>query len=323
MIHINKRVMKSINQAVEEREALDISYAEMPCGAHLLDFGITVKGTWESALLFTRLTIGDLGTVTLGRWELDENYSFSCIDLFVSHPLIACLGSQIAGWQLSDGEFATIGSGPARAVAAVASDPYLAMTPYRDTDAADVVLCIQDTRLPTDALALSVAQACGVTPEHVYIAIAPSACIVGSVQVAARMLEQCCHKMYEHGFAVSQIVHCRGRAPIAPVCNDEIIAMGRINDAILYGGEAEFWVDAADDALHTIADSLVSCSSSPEYGKSFGQIFTESGKNFYHIDHEVHSIAVIQLHSVRTGLSVRVGEINREVLKKSFLTGIM
>ena len=41
---------------------------------------------------------------------------------------------------------------------------------------------------------LWVAEACKVKPEDVYLLVAPSACIVGSIQVAARMLEQVCHK---------------------------------------------------------------------------------------------------------------------------------
>ena len=195
MISINERAVQCAKTAIKNREIWDIGYSRMDCGAHVLDFGIGVKGSWESALMFTRLTLGDMGTVSLESWKLQDAIRLGAVHLFVSEPLIACLGSQIAGWQLSDGEFATIGSGPARAAAAVASDPYLAMTPYRDFGAQEVVLCIQDTRFPTEALAKAVAEACKVAPEKLYLAVAPSACIVGSVQVAARMLEQCCHKM--------------------------------------------------------------------------------------------------------------------------------
>jgi methenyltetrahydromethanopterin cyclohydrolase len=321
MIHINARAAALAQTAIADREVLGIGYRQLACGAHLLDFGLEVKGSWEAALIFTRLTLGDLGTLQLGRWELDRTSSCSCVDLFISEPLIACLASQIAGWQLSDGEFATIGSGPARAAAVMASDQYLDMTPYRDPDPGAAVLCIQDTRYPSEQMAEHIAEACSVDCSDLYLAIAPSNCITGSVQVAARMLEQCCHKMREHGFDVAGVEHCRGRAPIAPVCADEITAMGRINDAILYGGEAEFWVDSTDEQLQRIAPQLVSSTSSPEYGIPFKQIFEKAGRNFYAIDHEVHSIAMITLHNTRTGNSVTAGEINRSVLKKSFLTG--
>ena len=321
MIHINERAAALAKKAIADKEVLGIEYQTMACGAHLLDFGLAVKGSWEAAAIFTRLTLGDLGTLQFGRWALDEEHAFSCVDLFISEPLIACLASQIAGWQLSDGQFATIGSGPARAAADMPNDRYLDMTQYRDLHPKHAVLCIQDTRMPSDEMAQLIAKSCNVDCSNLYIALSPSNCITGSVQVAARMLEQCCHKMHENHFDVSMIEHCWGRAPIAPVCKDEITAMGRINDAILYGGEAEFWVDSSDEEIHAIADKLVSSTSSPQYGTPFKIIFENAGKNFYAIDHEVHSIAKIKLHSTRTGNSVTAGEINSQVIKKSFLTG--
>jgi methenyltetrahydromethanopterin cyclohydrolase len=320
VIQINKRAVRLAKEAIQEADTLNIAVHTLPSGATLLDFGVEVSGSWEAALIFSRLTLGDMGTLQLGRWELDDDYAFACVDLHISQPLIACLGSQIAGWQLGDGEFATIGSGPARSVAALEKDRYMQMTPYRDVGATEVLLCLQDTRLPHDSIALEVAAACNVLPNQVYLAIAPSACITGSVQVAARMLEQCCHKMYGHAFDVAQVLHCRGRAPVAPVVLDEVKAMGRINDAILYAGEAEFWVDCSDEAIENVIERLVSKTSSPLYGVPFGTIFEQAGRNFYEIDHEVHSIAVIQIHNVRSGNSFRAGEIHREVIRESFLS---
>jgi methenyltetrahydromethanopterin cyclohydrolase len=304
---------------MEDREALDIGVHQLDCGATVLDFGIQVKGSWESAELFTRISLGDMGRMSYGTWPLDSQTSLASVELLVSQPLIACLGSQIAGWQLGTGEFATIGSGPARAVAAVSTDPYLAMTPYRDS-AAEVVLCIQDTRLPGDAIALEVAAKCKLAPDKVFLVVAPSACLVGSVQVAARMIEQCCHKMFAHGFEVTQVTNSRGRAPVAPVCTDEVKAIGRINDAILYAGEAEFWVDAPDADIEKVVPQLVSVSSSPEYGVPFADIFERAGRNFYNIDHEIHSIARIHLHSIRSGRCYSAGELNMDLIRTSFLS---
>lgn len=320
MIRINQRAVRLAQYVLEHQEVLGTASHRLECGAWVLDFGIHVPGTWEAAEIFTRLTLGDLGKVNLGTWRLDDQHTFAGVELFISDPQVACLGSQIAGWQLGDGEFATIGSGPARAAAVVEHDPYMKMTSYRDTYVDDgVVLCIQDTRLPGDEVASAVAEACGVGPEKVYLAAAPSASVTGSVQVAARMLEQCCHKMYTHGFSVSRAAFCRGRAPAAPVVFDEVKAMGRINDALLYAAEAEFWLDADDDEIRRLAPCLVSKTSSPCYGTPFGKIFEESGRNFYAIDHEVHSVAVVRLHSLRTGMSFQEGEIHSGVIEESFL----
>jgi hypothetical protein len=69
------------------------------------------------------------------------------------------------------------------------------------------------------------------------------------------MVEEVCHKMHEKGFDVSKVINARGRTPIAPLVLDEVKAIGRINDAILYGGDAEFWVDATDEEIAAVMKS--------------------------------------------------------------------
>lgn len=315
---INQLSMQVVKEIIARQSDIGVKVVKLPCGTILIDMGLYAKGSFEAGVLFTRASLGDMATVNLGTWKLDESYSFGSVELFVTEPLIACLGAQIAGWQLGKGEFATIGSGPARAQAVIPTDIYLDMTPYRD-QYQEVVLCIQGVRYPDDAIALEVARACKVTPENVYLLLAPSASIVGSIQVAARMVEQVCHKMHEKGFEVSRVVTARGVAPIAPLVMDEVKAIGRINDAILYGGEAEFWVDAEDDEIVALVTRLVSKTSSPYYPALFGEVFEKVGRDFYKIDHDFHSIAKIQIHNVKTGKSLAAGEINRDVIRKSFL----
>jgi len=316
---INKLAMKVVREIIEREEEIGAKVIKMPCGATLIDMGLKVKGSNEAGVLFTRVTLGDMATINLSSWKLNDDYSFGAVDLFVTEPLIACLASQIAGWQLGTGEFATIGSGPARAQAVIASDYYLEMTPYRDRND-EVVLCIQDIRYTDNSIALEVAAACKVPPENVYLLIAPSASIAGGIQVSARMVEEVCHKMHAKGFEVSKVVNARGRTPIAPLVTDEVKAIGRINDAILYGGEAEFWVDAEDEEISSVIEKLVSKTSSPYYPELFADVFERAGRNFYKIDHDFHSIAKLQIHNVRTGSSFVAGEINYDVIRKSFLS---
>jgi methenyltetrahydromethanopterin cyclohydrolase len=315
---INKLAVKVVKEIIAREDELGVKVIKMECGATLIDMGLHAKGSYEAGILFTRVTLGDIGTVKLGSWRLDDTYSFSAVELFVTEPLVACLGSQIAGWQLGEGEFATIGSGPARAQAVIPTDFYLDMTPYRDRND-EVALCIQDIRYPGEAIALEVARACKVEPQNVYLLLAPSASIVGSIQVSARMLEEVCHKMNAKGFDVAKVVNARGITPIAPLVNDEVKAMGRINDAILYGGEAEFWVDASDEEIGGVIEKLVSKTSSPYYPELFADVFERAGRDFYKIDHDFHCIAKLQIHNVRTGSSFVAGEINYDVIRKSFL----
>ena len=125
--------------------------------------------------------------------------------------------------------------------------------------------------------------------------------------------------MHEKGFDVSKVINARGRTPIAPLVLDEVKAIGRINDAILYGGDAEFWVDAADEEIAAVIEKLVSKTSSPYYPELFGVVFERAGRDFYQIDHDFHSIAKLQIHNVRTGRSFVAGEINFDVIRESFL----
>ena len=66
-------------------------------------------------------------------------------------------------------------------------------------------------------------------------------------------------------------------------------------------------------------DKLVGKTSSPNYGELFEDIFLRAGKDFFYVDHDVHSVAKIQIHNVNTGRAFVSGEINYELLEKSFL----
>ncbi|MFO7729855.1 MAG: methenyltetrahydromethanopterin cyclohydrolase [Spirochaetia bacterium] len=316
---LNERAMRLVRELLREPDYFNVRAHRLSNGATVIDMGVEVKGSWAAAEYFTRITLGDLCSFSYGVWQHDATTSFAAVQLAVDRPLIACLAAQIAGWQLGSGEFATIGSGPARAVAAVDGDPYMQMTPYRES-AAEVVLCAQDSRMPSPEMAASVAEQCRVAPENVYLLLAPAACLVGSVQVSARILEQVCHKMYENGFDVAKVTNCRGSAPVAPIVKDEVKSMGRINDALLYAGETEFWVDADDAEISRVIGCLTSKDSSPQYGVLFEEIFEAAGRDFYYIDHQVHSIGQIRIHSVRTGSAFAAGEYHRELIRRSFLS---
>ncbi|MDR0840298.1 MAG: methenyltetrahydromethanopterin cyclohydrolase [Christensenellaceae bacterium] len=318
MISLNKRAMKVVRKIVDEAEDIGCLVIKMDCGATVIDMGQECRGSWEAGLLFTRADIGDLGLVQYGAFKLDEHYSFASIEMFIDQPLIACMASQIAGWKLGKGAFATIGSGPARATAHHPTDWYFEMTDYKD-DWHEAVICLQDVKYPSEETALEIAKCCRVKPQDLYILTSPSTCLVASVQVSARILEQSCHKMFEKHFHAGQVVHARGSAPIAPFCKDETKTMGRINDALIYGSEVELWVDAEDEDIQKVIWQLVGVTSSPCYGADFERIFIDADKDFFRIDHDVHSLGKVQIHNLRTGKAFRAGEINYEVLRRSFL----
>ena len=311
MVSTNQRAMKVVHEILDNAEALGCKVIKMDCGATVIDMGLQCKGSWQAGILFTRACIGDMGVVSLGDFKLNDQYSFAAVEMFVDQPLIACR-------KLGEGEFATIGTGPARGIAHVASDWYFEMTDYKD-DYHEAVLCLQDVKYPNEAMALEVAEACHIKPENVYILTSPSTCVVASIQVSARMLEQTCHKMFEKHFDPAQIVMIRGKAPIAPVVKDELKTMGRINDALIYGSEIEVWVDAEDKDIAKVIHQLAGKTSSPNYGELFEDVFKDAGCDFFYVDHDVHSVGKIQIHNVNTGRAYCAGEINYEALERSFL----
>lgn len=318
MISVNKGGMRVVREILDNLDELGCKRITMDCGVNLVDMGLTTPGSWKAGLLFSRACIGDLGIIQLGDYVLNGQFSVASVELYIDQPIIACLGSQIAGWRIGNGDFAPIGSGPARALAVRDDDRYFNMISYRDSYH-ETVLCIQNDAYPTEEQALFVAQACGTKPENTYLLVTSNTSIVCSIQVCARPLEQVCHKMFEKGFDAAQVVACRGKAPIAPICDDRYKTMGRINDAIIYGGETEFWVRGDDKSIAKTIHQLTSNTSSPNYGEPFIEVFKNSNLDFFQVDYDVHSIAKIQIHNITTGRSFSAGEINYEILRESFL----
>ena len=69
------------------------------------------------------------------------------------------------------------------------------------------------------------------------------------MQVVARSVETTLHKLHTLGFDLSRIESGCGLTPIPPVAKDDLVGIGRTNDAILYGGRVTLWVTGEDDDL--------------------------------------------------------------------------
>ena len=320
MFSLTENTMGVVEEILKNPEAIGCEVKRLECGATVVDMGLNCKGSWKAAMLYTRATMGDLGIVSLGEFKLNEKYSFSSIEMFIDQPMIACVGAEMADWRLGSGEYATIGSGPARAQAAVETDHYIHCTPYRDQYRDAAVICLQDVRYPSEELAKTIADACHVKPENAYLLVSSSTCIAASMQVSARIIEQTCNKLFLGKIMTPEsILMARGNAPIAPIVRDENKTMGRINDALIYGSTVELWVDSDDETIEKVAPTLVAEHSSPEYGVPFEEIFKKYGCNFFNIPLGVHSIGRVMIHNVNTGTALSCGEVNTEVLEKSFL----
>src|SRR5439155_1557172 len=83
----------------------------------------------------------------------------------------------------------------------------------------------------------------GLAPPQLTFVAAPTASLAGGVQIAARILETGLHKMDTLGFDLKKIVSGIGTAPLPPVAKNDLRAIGRTNDCILYGGQARYTVN--------------------------------------------------------------------------------
>src|SRR5205085_2711920 len=81
-------------------------------------------------------------------------------------------------------------------------------------------------------------------------------------------------------------------APLVPPHPDFVIAMGRTNDAIIYGGQVHLFVTGPADEARALAERLPS-EGSRDYGRPFAEIFKAVKGDFYAIDPMLFSPAEV------------------------------
>ena len=223
---------------------------------------------------------------------------------------------EVAGWAIQVGKYFAMGSGPLRAHARVEKELF-AKLGYAER-AERGVLVLETRTLPTDEVASWVGQKAGLAPSQLTFVVAPTASLAGGVQIVARILETGLHKMDTLGFDVNKIVSGIGTAPLPPVAKNDLRAIGRTNDCILYGGQARYTVQADDAELAELVPKIPA-SASKDYGTPFYDIFKRYDSDFYKIDPLLFSPAEVWLTSVQSGKTYHAGHVNPEVLRASLL----
>jgi methenyltetrahydromethanopterin cyclohydrolase len=103
-------------------------------------------------------------------------------------------------------------------------------------------------------------------------------------------------------------------------------AMGRTNDAILYGGTTNYTVSYEDDeklgnlvmmAPSSASKILQEAKRLADKNPRFIDIFKEVGFDFYKLDPNIFAPAVVVVNNLKTGKSFRAGSLDIEVLKGS------
>jgi methenyltetrahydromethanopterin cyclohydrolase len=320
MISINRLTASIAQSMASQADVLGCQVHRLENGATLIDAGVKTPGSLEAGRLFAEACLGGLGQVSFTRLAYtDERGEFwlPAVGVTVAFPPIACMASQYAGWAVKQEKFFAMGSGPARAL--WASEEIFTKLDYKD-QADTAVLLLEGRKLPKEDVATYVAEKCGIAPDCLTLIIAPTASLAGSVQVCARVVETGLHKLVELGYDVKQIVSGYGVCPLASIAADDLHAIGRTNDAVLYGGQVYYTVQGSDEELAGLVEKVPSSASS-DYGALFYDLFQRYEGDFYKIDPLLFSPAEVTFNNQVTGRSFHAGNINPALLRTSLLEG--
>ncbi len=313
---VNATAAPLVAELAERAAALRVGVGRMEDGTRVVDAGIDHRGGIEAGLLIARICMGGLGHATLRSNPAFPDWPWQ-VEVRTSHPVLACLGAQYAGWSLSfdaPEKFNALGSGPARALAA--REPLFEELGYRDR--ADRACLVLETDLhPPAALAEKVTGDCGVDPRRLTLVLTPTGSLAGVVQIAARVVEVALHKAHEIGFPLDAIVDAAGSTPLPPPIDDPLIAMGRTNDTILFGGQVQLFVSCGDEQAEDLARRLPA-SGSKDYGKPFAEVFRDYGYDFFEIDPMLFSPARVAVTPLGSGRTFRAGRLDGDLLSRSF-----
>ncbi len=311
---LNEKALRLADHMAATAAALRVAVHTTPNGARIIDCGIAAEGGLQAGLAMARICLAGQAEVALAPSHFDE-LPGPLVQVYSDHPVLACMASQYAGWQVSVGKFFAMGSGPMRA--AYGKEELFEHIPGREQASAAVGV-LETHKLPGDDVTAYLAERLNLPPNQLTLLAAPASSQAGNVQVVARSLETALHKLYELKFDLGQIVSGYGTAPLPPVAADFLAAIGRTNDAILYGGQVILWVRADDEQLAEIGPKVPS-SASPDHGAPFAEIFERYERDFYRIDPLLFSPALIVFRNLRTGKSHLFGRIEREILRRSFV----
>jgi len=322
-LSVNALSQPLVTRLLDHSAEWQLAVSNGPMGVRIIDAGVETRGSVEAGIAITAICMGGLGQVRLRHggagWPTQ-------IEVSSGQPVLACLASQYAGWSLGASKeetggkkFFALGSGPARALAG--KETLFEELDYRDSlrdGGSGACLVLEVDRAPPEIVIQKILRDCGLRPGQLTVILTPTASLAGTTQVVGRVLEVALHKAHVLGFPLERIVGGSGVAPLPPPGADAGDAMGRTNDAILYGGSVHLTVDTDDDAARALALALPSARSR-DYGRPFADVFTEYGYDFYRIDPALFAPAEAWVSNLASGRTWHAGALNLPLLRGQWL----
>jgi len=325
-IEINNLAKNIVEEIIQNKEIYKAIVNQLENGATVLDMS---NASWIGGKLVGEICMGGLGRVDFSSYNLDNNYIPS-VNVYTSEPIISCMASQLAGWNVKLKKeiekngvykkkvvFQSLGSGPARAKSKV--EKLFEEIDYSDSSDCAVIV-FETPKLPNEEVMNIIAEKCNVDASKTYAVCAPTACLTGSIQVAARIVETGIHKLHEIHFPLEVIKDGFGTTTIAPIANDDLGAMGRTNDSMSAAGMTYYTINVEKEKEEELFMLLkkAPANTSSSYGKPFIETFKAANYKFYDIDPGLFAPAVYTINNIKTGKSLTVGQVNHELLKESY-----
>lgn len=313
-LSVNREAVTLLEKGLDEKEKLGVAVDTGPLGSLIIDAGIKAPGGYAAGKWIVEICLGGYGSASFTMMQYGE-LPLPSIFVETDFPAIATLGSQLAGWSIRTTDYSAMGSGPARALSKKPKQLYEAIDYEDNYDSAVIIL--EAGSPPTENAIKTIASDCGVSPKNLYVIVAPTSSMVGSIQISGRIVETGVHRLFQLGLDPKLISFGCGSAPIASVHPDTTKAIGRTNDALCYGGVTFYTITHEDDdQLKNLVLNSPSQASN-EYGKPFYEILEAAQFDFYQIDPRIFAPSTIFVNNSKTGSTFRAGGVNVQMLKKT------
>ena len=100
-LSVNQLAEPLVAQLIADAARLRIDVSRTASGTTIVDAGVTARGSIAAGVQIARICMGGLGHVAPRVAVEREPLWPTMIEVHTSTPVLACLGSQYAGWSLS------------------------------------------------------------------------------------------------------------------------------------------------------------------------------------------------------------------------------
>ena len=315
MLSVNELAAAICKKMLDEQERLNIKCSRFKNGAHLIDTGNKAAGGIQAGLYVTKIGLGGVGNVSLTSMDLGS-MTLPAVSVSTDLPILSLLCQASGGYReamegwinFKTGSYNAIASGPARALVHEPKKLF-EMIPYADS-AEEAVVVLQSEQYPNNNVAVSLAERCDVSPENLYMVLAPLSSMSGLIQVTGRSVENAMVKLHTLGYDGNKVRNACGIAPLPPLKSKRILP----DDMLSYASIVHLYLMPDERAdMRQIARDMPSRNSRC-YGQSFSDLIKEHG-GLRGIDLKLFAPAEVYVNDLANGEVHHFGSVNSSLIK--------